>query len=111
MIQAYQDLLSDFPTFFQGKGSLHGPKLVIAIDEASELAKIRDHFQPSHILCRVISSFTTGSESNWVLFVSTTSKVADFSAPARMSKYLYLFIWAHRLKSEIRFFITNQPGR
>ncbi|KAB5590113.1 hypothetical protein CTheo_6455 [Ceratobasidium theobromae] len=63
------------------KSSDH-PKLVIAIDEAHKLGQPRRTFTPSHILCQAISRFSRERDmSNWVIFASTTSKVADFAPP------------------------------
>lgn len=78
---AYQALVSEFSVFFAA-GS-HPPKLVIAIDEVHMLGYEVNNFRRSHILCRIISNFSQSQDvSNWVIFASTTSKVADFSAPS-----------------------------
>ncbi|QRV82491.1 hypothetical protein RhiJN_10506 [Ceratobasidium sp. AG-Ba] len=60
------------------------PLLAIAIDEAHTLRQVGKPYTPSHILCRAISAFSTEKPraSVWVLFTSTVSRVADFSAPA-----------------------------
>ena len=87
MKMAYKRLIDRFPQLFKQAPDAHSPKLVIAIDEAHKLSEpIDDRFRPSHILCRVISNFTTAESdvSNWVLFASTTSQVADFSPPSHI---------------------------
>lgn len=87
MVAAYDKLIEELPHLF-GKGSNpHSPKMVIAIDEAHKLGKpVGDQYQPSHVLCKVISVFSRSQPgvSNWVLFASTASKVADFSAPSHI---------------------------
>lgn len=59
------------------------PKLVIAFDEAHPLSNMsRRGFRPSHIIGRTINSYSKNSDASvWVVFASTTSQVADFSAP------------------------------
>ncbi|KAG8220674.1 hypothetical protein J3R82DRAFT_2961, partial [Butyriboletus roseoflavus] len=63
----------------------HEPKLVIAIDEAHPLSPtipIRDGYRPADIFCRAVSDYTYAENYGvWVVFASTTSKVADFSPP------------------------------
>ena len=58
------------------------PRLVIAIDEAHTLTpNQRDEWRPSIVFCRAIADFSTVNEGKyWVVFTSTTSKVADFAA-------------------------------
>ncbi|KAF8594720.1 hypothetical protein BDV93DRAFT_131989 [Ceratobasidium sp. AG-I] len=85
MIAAYTKLVTQLPQLFGNRTSPHSPKMVIAIDEAHDLNQVVEtHFRPSHILCKVISAFNRAHSevSNWVVFVSTDSKVADFSAPS-----------------------------
>ncbi|KAG1732293.1 hypothetical protein EDB19DRAFT_1912133 [Suillus lakei] len=61
------------------------PKLVIAFDEAHPLSKMSSKgFRPSHILCRTINAYCQNDASVWVVFASTTSPVADFSAPQQV---------------------------
>jgi len=83
MTKAYRDLIS-MKFLFDSRGN--SPQLVIAIDEAHLLRQLQDTYLPSHILCRTISVFSKSQwgVSNWVIFASTTSKVADFSAPAHI---------------------------
>ncbi|KAG1799086.1 hypothetical protein EV424DRAFT_1559508 [Suillus variegatus] len=63
--------------------SNHDPKLVIAFDEAHPLSKMSTKgFRPSHIIGRTINCYSKNSDASvWVVFASTTSQVADFSAP------------------------------
>ena len=73
------------------------PKLVIGFDEAHPLAKLSSNgFRPSHILCRTINAYSRGDVlSIWVVFASTTSQVADFSAPQLIRKYLLNIACVH----------------
>lgn len=87
MKSAYKALVEQLPELFKNRADEHSPKMVIAIDEAHKLSKIMmGQYRLSHILCRVISDFskTCFYVSNWVMFASTTSKVADFSAPSHI---------------------------
>ncbi|KAG2095463.1 uncharacterized protein F5147DRAFT_718410 [Suillus discolor] len=63
--------------------SNHDPKLVIAFDEAHPLSNMsKKGFRPSHIIGRTINCYSKNSDASvWVVFASTTSQVADFSAP------------------------------
>ena len=72
------------------KGHGNDPKLVIGIDDAHYLSQKNTMlFRPSSVLCRVINAYSrSGNGSIWVAFASTTSKVADFSAPQPIRKYL-----------------------
>ena len=72
------------------KGHGNDPKLVIGIDDAQCLSRKNPMlFRPSSVLCRVINAYSrSGNGSIWVAFASTTSKVADFSAPQQIRKYL-----------------------
>ena len=84
MNQAYDRMISDIPQIFEGGINAHHPKLIIAIDEAHPLSEKEEKFQPAHILCRAISAysrFTESMDSIWVVFASTTMKVADFAVP------------------------------
>ena len=76
-------MISHLSQIFQHGNDIHKPRLVIAIDEAHPLKESQKHFQPAHILCRAISRYSLyhPTASVWVVFASTTSKVADFSAP------------------------------
>jgi hypothetical protein len=66
------------------------PKLVIAFDEAHPLSKLSSKgFRPLHILGRVINSYSHKNDAPvWVVFASTTSQVANFSAPQVIRKCL-----------------------
>ena len=89
MKKAYSDFVNVLP---ERHNVDHRPKLVIAIDEAHTLTQsvVKDHFQPSMVLCRAISTYSCLpllSFPIWVVFVSTTSKVADFSAPQTLCAF------------------------
>ena len=90
MIGAYERMISDIPEIFDCDPNVHRPKLIIAIDEAHPLSENQKRFQPAHLLCRVISVYsrhTSSTDSIWVVFASTTSKVADFSAPGAIRAF------------------------
>ncbi|KAG2152688.1 uncharacterized protein EDB93DRAFT_1327626 [Suillus bovinus] len=61
----------------------HDPKLVIAFDEAHPLSNMSiKGFRPSHIVGRTINCYSKNCHASvWVVFASTTSQVAHFSAP------------------------------
>ncbi|GBE88876.1 hypothetical protein SCP_1402840 [Sparassis crispa] len=69
-------------------GTTDDPKLVVAIDEAHCLSTmVNDNFRPSHLLCRAISAYSCVGgylASVWVVFASTNSRIADFSAPSHI---------------------------
>lgn len=72
----------------QAKRGKNDPFLIIAIDEAHSLTPIqkgeRGDWRPSIVFCRAIADFSTTippQSKYWVVFASTTSKVADFAAP------------------------------
>ncbi|KAH7909921.1 hypothetical protein BJ138DRAFT_1102282 [Hygrophoropsis aurantiaca] len=82
MIQEYKNMIHDLQDLLVG--SKHHPKLVIAFDEAHPLILEQAHFRPAHILCRVINAYSRHSREDvpvWVVFASTTSKVANFQHP------------------------------
>lgn len=64
------------------------PKLVIAIDEAHPLTPLhqaRGAYRPADVFCRVVNEYShhdNREHAVWVVFASTTSKVADFSPPS-----------------------------
>ena len=65
-----------------GAEKVSGPFLVIALDEAHTLTPTQTNFwRPSNVFCRAIASFSRKSLGCWVVFASTTLKVADFAAP------------------------------
>ncbi|KAF8606157.1 hypothetical protein BDV93DRAFT_362289 [Ceratobasidium sp. AG-I] len=73
---AYEALLNDFPTVFD-RSSNH-PKLVIAIDDAHTLNEVKGcKYRPMDVLCSTISTCLSVECSNWTLFVSTASHIAD----------------------------------
>ena len=84
MKRAYDEMISMVSKIFNSS-NVHRPKLIIAIDEAHPLgAKQGKDFQPAHLFCRAISLYSRHTQltaSIWVVFASTTSKVADFAAP------------------------------
>ena len=64
-------------------GSDH-PKLVIAVDEAHPLTPVypQGQYRPADVFCRVVNEYSHyENHAVWVVFASTTSKVADFSPP------------------------------
>ncbi|KAH7905770.1 hypothetical protein BJ138DRAFT_1130306 [Hygrophoropsis aurantiaca] len=82
MVEEYQSMLRSLRGLFANND--HHPKLIIAFDEAHPLIVKQDHYRPSHILCRIINGYSRQSQMDaavWAVFASTTSKVADFSAP------------------------------
>ena len=90
MIGAYDRMISDIPEIFDCDPNAHRPKLIIGIDEAHPLSENQKRFQPAHLLCRAISvysRYTSLTNSIWVVFASTTSKVAGFSAPGAICAF------------------------
>ena len=60
------------------------PKLVIAVDEAHPLTSVHTQgaYRPADVFCRVVNEYSHHqNHAVWVVFASTTSKVADFSPP------------------------------
>ncbi|QRV80268.1 hypothetical protein RhiJN_08283 [Ceratobasidium sp. AG-Ba] len=90
MTRAYWELCSLDPQVILD--GVRDPQVVIAFDEAHTLSQPCDKYLPSQILCRVISAFSTSRQalSIWVVFASTASKVADFSAPAHIRAFFLL---------------------
>ena len=86
MKRAYDEMTSTIPQIFNSD-NVHRPKLIIAIDEAHPLSENQGKkYQPAHLLCRATSLYSRHTQltaSIWVVFASTTSKVADFAAPIR----------------------------
>src|SRR6267154_2469695 len=81
LLLAYTEMVTALRPFFTGDSD--SPKLVIGFDEAHPLAKLSSKgFRPSHILCKIIHSYSSSYVSSmiWVVFASTTSQVGDFSA-------------------------------
>ncbi|KAK7677483.1 hypothetical protein QCA50_019596 [Cerrena zonata] len=81
MILSLDTLVKKCPTYFR---KTHVPKLAIVFDEAHYLNPDKDSkFSRPHLLCRTISTYSHQStDSIWVLFVSTSSRISDFAAPA-----------------------------
>ncbi|KAI6033314.1 hypothetical protein EDC04DRAFT_2214485 [Pisolithus marmoratus] len=86
MISAYREMVNVLDELFRS-GECHKPKVVLALDEAHPLSGMKksEGYRPSTILCRAISLYSgadrTANHAVWVVFASTTSKVADFAAP------------------------------
>ncbi|KAI6042758.1 hypothetical protein EDC04DRAFT_2891606 [Pisolithus marmoratus] len=85
MINAYQDLVNLLDNLF-GVLEPHKAKFVIALDEAHPLnVTSSGGYRLLTILSRVISKYSAADRSSnhsvWVVFASTTLKVADFAAP------------------------------
>ncbi|KIK19402.1 hypothetical protein PISMIDRAFT_107593 [Pisolithus microcarpus 441] len=85
MITAYLTMRNSLDVLFNS-GEVHKPKLVIALDEAHSLSMVTPYkYHPLTILCRAISLYSGGAarvrhDAVWVIFSSTTSKVANFAA-------------------------------
>ena len=58
-------------------------KLVIAIDEAHPLTPVyHGTYRPADVFCRIVNEYSHDqNHAVWVVFASTTFKVADFSPP------------------------------
>ena len=103
MKRAYDQMISTIPQIFNSD-NVHRPKLIIAIDEAHPLSENQNQgkkYQPAHLLCRAISLYSRHTQltaSIWVVFASTTSKVADFAAPGAIRTF-FLKISLSFLKS------------
>ncbi|KAG9082438.1 hypothetical protein FRC06_005070, partial [Ceratobasidium sp. 370] len=84
MKEAYTQLIQALPEIFNTRSN--SPSLVIAIDEAHPLRDPQTNFLPSHIFSRAVSALSQihVEVPFWFVFASTTSKVADFSAPVDM---------------------------
>ncbi|KAG1769565.1 hypothetical protein EV702DRAFT_1271245, partial [Suillus placidus] len=95
VVAAYTEMLKMPHVFPQGDA----PKLVIALDEAHPLSKMSSKgFRPSHILGRTINAYCRNNDASvWVVFASTTSQVADFSAPQVIHDSLRVAIAGHLL--------------
>ncbi|THU85503.1 hypothetical protein K435DRAFT_387941 [Dendrothele bispora CBS 962.96] len=60
------------------------PKLVICLDEF-DLSSTQTDWNPFHVLCQVISSFSQfESEGVWVIFASTHGQMNKLAAPKRL---------------------------
>ncbi|KAG2047170.1 hypothetical protein BDR06DRAFT_964261 [Suillus hirtellus] len=82
---SYNNMLMALGILTENKDQVsnHDPKLVIAFDEAHPLSNMSAKgFRPSHIIGRTINCYSRNNNAPvWVVFASTTSQVADFSAP------------------------------
>jgi len=89
LIYEYSHMLEAFPGLFQNDPDT--PKVVLVFDEASYLkqsARGGQKFSPVDVVCRIISAYSRIDRASvWALFLSTESKIADFSAPAPMCAY------------------------
>jgi hypothetical protein len=77
----YQAMVGN-KSFLQAKEN--EPRVVIAIDEAHVLHEQHDSetFSRAAVLLRTIKEYSQGNENPvWVVFGSTTSKVANFASP------------------------------
>jgi hypothetical protein len=67
------------------------PKLVVALDEAHPLTTVRGgqgEYRPADVFCRVVNGYSHHeNHAVWVVFASTTSKVADFSPPNQKRRW------------------------
>ena len=87
MCRAYGKMISDLPQLFKFREDtgINEPKLVIAIDDAQPLWETNEEFRPADILCKTISFYSSSSEyesnSAWVVFASTSPKVATCVVP------------------------------
>lgn len=81
METAFTSLCTSHATFIQP--APYRPSIVIAFDEAHNLAKLTADrpFSRAHMLCRAINAFTKPKQSVWVVFASTNSRIADYSPP------------------------------
>lgn len=75
------------------------PKLVIALDEAHPLSNMSSKgFRPSEILGKTINAYCHDNDASvWVVFASTTSQVADSSAPQVIHDSLRVAIYGQLL--------------
>ncbi|KAG8221758.1 hypothetical protein J3R82DRAFT_2067, partial [Butyriboletus roseoflavus] len=82
MVDNYTRMTGLLSSAFLGVAS-DKPKLVIALDEAHPLQEVKE-FRRATILLRVIKSYSEVppiSHAVWVIFASTTLKVAHFASP------------------------------
>ncbi|KAG9318913.1 hypothetical protein JVU11DRAFT_1024 [Chiua virens] len=98
LLAAYSKMVSRLDHIFPNRAS-NQPMLVIAVDEAHPLTpslrvdppsqtpidtpNTPGTYRPADVFCRVVNEYSHGQHSRpvWVVFASTTSKVADFSPP------------------------------
>ncbi|KAH7904368.1 hypothetical protein BJ138DRAFT_1119485 [Hygrophoropsis aurantiaca] len=89
MVIAHENILRALQRIRKHKKGEHD--LVMVFDEAHQLSRWQSPYtyQLSHVLCRAISDYSFlryAPQSVWVVFVSTISKVTDFSPP-RVMRY------------------------
>jgi len=101
---AYAKMVMVLPQLFPDTDN---PQLVIAFDEAHSLSeKSSKGLRPSHILCRTINAYSRATRGSiWVVFASTTSQVADFSAPQPLCKLfsIHQLLFLHGILQTIPF--------
>lgn len=77
---AYSKMATSLEKIFADNSD--APKLVIAVDEAHSLTPTHGKYRPADVFCRAVNEFSHDeNHAVWVVFASTTSKVADFSPP------------------------------
>ncbi|KAI9464839.1 hypothetical protein HD554DRAFT_2174896 [Boletus coccyginus] len=82
LITAYEKMSSSLEKIFADDSDR--PKLVVAVDEAHPLTPLltQGTYRPADVYCRVVNVYSHHqNHAVWVVFASTTSKVADFSPP------------------------------
>ncbi|KAI9462598.1 hypothetical protein HD554DRAFT_2330393 [Boletus coccyginus] len=82
LITAYEKMTSSLEKIFADDSDR--PKLVVAVDEAHPLTPLltQGTYRPADVFCRVVNVYSHHqNHAVWVVFASTTSKVADFSPP------------------------------
>ena len=97
LLTAYRKMAASIERVF-ADDSDH-PKLVIAIDEAQPLTPVHNGtYRPADVFCRVINEYSHDqNHSVWVVFASTTSKVADFSLPNQKRLCLFSIVLISQL--------------
>ncbi|KAG9308729.1 hypothetical protein JVU11DRAFT_11514 [Chiua virens] len=83
LFDVYEKMTTRLGNIFPGDST--NPKLVIALDEAQSLSsKCNGGYRPADVFCRIVNEYShqdRGKHAIWVVFASTTSRVADFSPP------------------------------
>ncbi|KAF8548189.1 hypothetical protein OG21DRAFT_1526653 [Imleria badia] len=80
LFTAYKKMAESLEKIFADNSNR--PKLVIAVDEAHPLTPVQGTYRPADVFCRVVNEYSHHeNHAVWVVFASTTSKVADFSPP------------------------------
>ena len=79
MVQCYRQMV-DSESFPHAENN--NPKVVIALDEAHVLYDSKPGFSQANALLRIIKEYSEYSEEAvWVVFISTSPKVARFAPP------------------------------